>query len=166
MTDGWGISCEIAQIWLPLDYNYEKSTLVQLMAWCHQATSHYLSQCWPRSLSPYGVTRPQWVMRLVGLSLDCGNPHLQWILDKLQCIMCICDQWEFPPVFRGPWPSHNRVQTALPAVRAVQGVCERVTLALGAGTGAVHFFTLRWHSVRTLSTLTHLHLGDVVANLN
>ena len=31
------------------------------MAWCHQATSHYLSQCWPRSLSPYGVTRPQWV---------------------------------------------------------------------------------------------------------
>ena len=31
------------------------------MAWCHQATSHYLSQCWPRSPSPYGVTRPQWV---------------------------------------------------------------------------------------------------------
>ena len=31
------------------------------MAWCHQAPSHYLSQCWPRSLSPYGVTRPQWV---------------------------------------------------------------------------------------------------------
>ena len=31
------------------------------MAWCHQAPSHYLSQCWTRSLSPYGVTRPQWV---------------------------------------------------------------------------------------------------------
>ena len=26
-----------------------------------QATSHYLSQCCPRSLSPYGVIRPQWV---------------------------------------------------------------------------------------------------------
>ena len=38
-----------------------KSTLVQVMAWCHQATSHNLSQCWPRSMSPYGVTRPQWV---------------------------------------------------------------------------------------------------------
>ena len=24
-------------------------------------SGHYLSQCWPRSLSPYGVTRPQWV---------------------------------------------------------------------------------------------------------
>ena len=31
------------------------------MAWCHQATSHNLSQCWPRSLLPYDVTRPQWV---------------------------------------------------------------------------------------------------------
>ena len=30
----------------PFDY---KSALVQVMAWCHQATSHYLSQCWPRS---------------------------------------------------------------------------------------------------------------------
>ena len=39
----------------------DKSTLVQVMAWCRQATSHYLSQCWPRSMSPYGVTRPQWV---------------------------------------------------------------------------------------------------------
>ena len=34
------------------------------MAWCHQAKSHYLSQCWPRSLSSYGVTRPQWVKQL------------------------------------------------------------------------------------------------------
>ena len=32
-----------------------------VMAWCRQATSHYLSQWWPRSLSPYGITRPQWV---------------------------------------------------------------------------------------------------------
>ena len=32
------------------------------MAWCLQATSHYLSQCWPKSMSPYGVTTPQWVM--------------------------------------------------------------------------------------------------------
>ena len=35
-------------------------SMVQVMAWCHQATSHYLGQCWPRSMS-YGVTRPQWV---------------------------------------------------------------------------------------------------------
>ena len=60
-VDGWGISCEIALISMSLDFTDDQSTLVQVMAWCHQATSHCLSQCWPRSLLPYGVTRPQWV---------------------------------------------------------------------------------------------------------
>ena len=40
----------------------DKWTLVQVMAWCRQATSHYLSQFWPSFLKPYGVTRPQWVI--------------------------------------------------------------------------------------------------------
>ena len=31
------------------------------MAWCRQARGHYLSQWWPRSLSPYAVTRPHWI---------------------------------------------------------------------------------------------------------
>ena len=44
--------------WMPWYLTDDKSVLVQLMAWCRQATSHYLSQCWPRSMSPYGVTRP------------------------------------------------------------------------------------------------------------
>ena len=61
VIDGWGISCEITLIWMSLDLNDEKSTLVQVMAWCRQAPSHYLSQSWPRSLSTYGVTRPQGV---------------------------------------------------------------------------------------------------------
>ena len=39
------------------DLTDDKSTLVQ-------ATSHYLDQCWPRSMSPYGVTRPQWFKRM------------------------------------------------------------------------------------------------------
>ena len=46
---------------MSLDLTDDKSTLVQVMAWCRQATSHYLSQCWPRPLSPYGITRPWWV---------------------------------------------------------------------------------------------------------
>ena len=31
------------------------------MAWCRQATSHYLCRCWARSMVPYGITtgRPQ-----------------------------------------------------------------------------------------------------------
>ena len=44
-----------------------KSTLVEVMAWCRQATSHYLSQWHVNSdLSPYGTTRPQWVNTLRG----------------------------------------------------------------------------------------------------
>ena len=58
------ISHEIALRWVPLDLTDDKSTLVQGMAWCHQATSHYLSQRWPRSMSPNGVTRPQWVKKM------------------------------------------------------------------------------------------------------
>ena len=61
VTDVWGVSCEFIFRWMSLDLTDDKSTLVQVMAWCRQATSHYLSQCWPRSLSPYGVTRPQWI---------------------------------------------------------------------------------------------------------
>ena len=61
VIDGWGISFELAIRWMSLNLTDEKSTLVQVMAWCHQATSHYLSQWWPRALLPYGDTRPQWV---------------------------------------------------------------------------------------------------------
>ena len=55
---------------MSLDLTDDKSTLVQVMAWCRQATSHYLSQCWPRSLSPCGVTKPQWA-------------NLQWLSGML-----------------------------------------------------------------------------------
>ena len=61
MIDGCDILSEIALRWTSLNLSDDKSTLVQVMAWCRQATSHYLNQSWPRSLPPYGVTRPQWV---------------------------------------------------------------------------------------------------------
>ena len=54
-----GISCELVLRWMPLKLTDDKSTLVHVMAWCYQAPSHYLNQCWPSSLMPWGVTRPQ-----------------------------------------------------------------------------------------------------------
>ena len=60
MTDDCDISSKISHRWTSLDHS-DKPTLVQVMARCRQATSHYLSQCWPSSMSPNGVTRPQWV---------------------------------------------------------------------------------------------------------
>ena len=51
--------CEIALRWMPENSIDDKSTMVLVMAWCLQATSHYLSQCWPRSMLLYGITGPQ-----------------------------------------------------------------------------------------------------------
>ena len=75
VIDGWRICCEIALIWMSLDFIDDQSTLVQVMAWCRQATSHYMSQCWPRSMSPYGVTRPQWVNACL-IALLCDKYHI------------------------------------------------------------------------------------------
>ena len=61
VIDGSCISSEIALRWLSLNLTDGKSISVQVMAWCRQATSHYLSQYWPRPMSPYGITRPQWL---------------------------------------------------------------------------------------------------------
>ena len=50
---------EIVFRWMPLNTFDDKTTLVQLMVWCNQVPSHYLNQCWPRSMLPYSITRPQ-----------------------------------------------------------------------------------------------------------
>ena len=69
--------------WTSLDLSDEKSTLVQVMAWCRQATSQFLNQCWPRFLPPYSVTRPQWV----NTGFDESSDHLQlmWLVDTIWC---------------------------------------------------------------------------------
>ena len=54
VINGWDISSDIALRWISLEFPDSGSALVQVMAWCRQATSHCLSQCWPRSMSPHG----------------------------------------------------------------------------------------------------------------
>ena len=60
--------------WMPWDLTDDKSTLVQVMAWCRLATSHYLNQCWPSSMSPYGVTKPQCLLMNI-----CGNLIFEYV---------------------------------------------------------------------------------------
>ena len=60
---GQGIPCGIALKWLSFDRTDDKSTLVQVMAWCRQATSHYMSQfdsdlC--RQMASLGHTELMW----------------------------------------------------------------------------------------------------------
>ena len=51
----------------------DKSTLVQVMAWHHQVTSHYVSQCWASSVLPYCITKPQSVNALRPSDMCVGN---------------------------------------------------------------------------------------------
>ena len=64
---------------MSLDFTDDQSALAQVMAWCHQATSHYLNQCWSRSLSPYGVTRPQCYIMVTDLT-HCGRDKMTPVL--------------------------------------------------------------------------------------
>ena len=57
------------------------------MAWCRQATSHYLNQCWPRSPTPYGVTRPLWVNMLQNLT------DFIVVADELPIPKLLCVTW-------------------------------------------------------------------------
>ena len=63
------ISYEIALKGMPQNPFDDMPTLVQVMAWCRQATSHDLNHRWPRTMSPCGVTRPQWVLNSSGQSM-------------------------------------------------------------------------------------------------
>ena len=56
----------------------DKSTLVQVMAWCRQATSHYLNQCWP-------------IIREVFCHSSLGNKPITWAsVDPYQCRHMAC----------------------------------------------------------------------------
>ena len=52
LIDAFRSSYDDALRWMPQDLTDDKSTLVQVMAWCRQVSSHYLSQCWLSPLSP------------------------------------------------------------------------------------------------------------------
>ena len=55
------ISINITLEWIPENLVDPKSIWGQVMAWCRQATNHYLNQCWLRSLMPYVFIWPHWV---------------------------------------------------------------------------------------------------------
>ena len=79
-----------SQVRMPQILGDGKLTLFQVMAWCRQASSQSLIQCWPISMSPYGVAMSQcansefatW-WRVVDLSIShyvyqWPHNHLQW----------------------------------------------------------------------------------------
>ena len=81
-TKFMSVSCEILLSWTPQNITNGKSTLVQLIAWCCQATSRYLNHwCSSRSMSPYGITSTQWLnnIKLTNVSLV----TVTWLSDRV-----------------------------------------------------------------------------------
>ena len=85
MIDGWDTCFEIALRRISLDLTDDKSTLIQVMAWCRQATSRYQSQCWPRSLLSYDVTRPEWVKYCTLRWCFIITPYFVWLDLCIEC---------------------------------------------------------------------------------
>ena len=56
-------------MWIRQDLTGDQSTLVQVMAWCRQATSHHLDQWWTIFMLSYGVMKSQWVKDVLGLPM-------------------------------------------------------------------------------------------------
>ena len=50
------------------------------MAWCHQATSHYLSQCWARSMASLGHNelRPVYSIMVISCHITCKASLWSW----------------------------------------------------------------------------------------
>ena len=87
--------------WMSWDLSEDKSTLVQVMAWCCQAASHYLSQCWPRSVSLFGITRAQWVnintLRLEENGCHFADNIYKCIVFNENCCTLIQFSWNLCP---------------------------------------------------------------------
>ena len=67
--------------WMLWDLTDDDSTLVQVIAWCCEAVSHYLSLCWPSSMAPLGhdavLLKSGRQMRPINAPGD-PEPHHRW----------------------------------------------------------------------------------------
>ena len=80
---------------------HNNNILVHELAHCPQAPSHYMNQCLPSSMPPYGITRPQWVNPLrhgdICLFHCTGSPLVrQWFIAYLALNYHLNQCWHFP----------------------------------------------------------------------
>ena len=75
--------------WMTLaqELEYDKPAFVRVTAWYRQATSHYLNECWPTSMSPSVVTWPQSLTEETKWPLFCIRHFQKHILNVKSCIL-------------------------------------------------------------------------------
>ena len=83
------------------------STLVPVMAWCRQATNHYLKQCWPRFILLYGISGSQWFKSLLDI------PGYNGFLVQLLYLITVSNTEAIcifvPEVSAPQWPLNTKV---------------------------------------------------------
>ena len=95
---------------MPKDLAHDQSTLVQIMAWCRQATSHYPNQCWPSRMAPYGIIRSQWVGKMAITRTT--RTHAFWEYPRRPMITHTMDSYQIP--------CHNKTKSKLQILKKCQ----------------------------------------------
>ena len=100
--------CNVASHWLDanIKWSLDKLTFVDVIAWCHQATSYYLNQYLLRSMTPYGATRSQWFTKDTNIHVPqvnhtCTSTYTFDILDTVMDDPCFLIQ----TVAQSEWPN-------------------------------------------------------------
>ena len=122
VINSWGISREVVFMWLSPVLTDDKSILDQVMAWCRQATSHYLSQCcqfqWGKltlacSLANASAFWAGWVLRILNrthkghlFSYKCSRNLVSHTLSSMSPYGVTWPQW----VNHVHYESHNNEQ--------------------------------------------------------
>ena len=131
--------CEIALRWMPQNITYETAILVFVMTCCRQPISHYLSQRWPRSMSPYVVTKQQCVKRQA-ITCPSADPG-EWRI-YVSRIWENFKHWYFPKaLFLNPAKTTQICDTCV-WFRYQQVICLVWAFALICGAGHMVFKTM------------------------
>ena len=99
VIDGWGISCEIALIWMSLDFADDQSTLVQVIAWCRRAAVRQQAITWGhvdpdlcRHMALLGHSELTLVWVITCLMTPSRYLNQCWLLNRRSCGIIIRSQ--------------------------------------------------------------------------
>ena len=156
------------------------------MTWFHQATGHYMNQCGPRSMSPYGTTKPQWVkLSHQHLALRFNEIHQRCIVmlkGFFQALSCYCRWLGKTHLALDPsHKSHNALDRYPMMHHFVTEMCTHVHVSVtkwcigGYGTDILwdlHTRSKKWFGAMishtwgpsSFSTLVHSRWGQQITN--
>ena len=134
---------EVTLVKLPSDNGHWTSLMVSEQ-WFRNgsvppATSHYLSQCWPISMSPYGVTTPKWV----------NHCCVELILQNIRIYLYICIIFQY-------WVGNRKLKSFL-----VEDKCPSIFVVVVVVVVLVGLFSNNVQLQITKYKLhNHIHMHD------